>query len=280
MTASAIFNSENVTSGVSWALVGSSAAGTSITGSGANATLTVAANEGNTVTVRVSHQGSNGSGGGATGATNGITKDVTVTVLNSSPAANVAVGGEFTDDKGVVWKVLAKEGNKSLVTTKYVYGYGTQYNTTAVWNHLDTSGNNLKSTLQTWYTNTAGTDIKDSAVPYVRPLPDVRSAGGNWNNAENDPAGYSHPAASGTATANGSNAIFVLSISEANQYLGSAAAGKIAYDASSTSTARNWWLRSPGGAAIAGYVSTGGSVGTAYATGTSFGFRPALWVES
>jgi hypothetical protein len=279
MTASATFNSEDVTGGVGWTLVGNYAAGTSIAGSGANATLTVGASEGNAVTVRVSHQGTNGEGGGATGATNGNTKDVTVTV-KSGPAA----GEEFTDNNGVVWRVLAQEGDKKLIMTKYVYGVDTKYNTTAVWNHLDTSGNNLKSALQTWYTDTAGTDIKAAAVPYVTPLADYRTAYNTpaaFNAAENQAAGYSHPQASGAVTANGSNAIFVLSISEANQYLGSAQAGKIAYDASSTGTAKHWWLRSPGtqGSCVSNVNTSGGIIGNTAAYFTVRGFRPALWVQ-
>jgi hypothetical protein len=278
MTAFATFNGDNVTGGVGWALVGNYATGTYISGSGANATLTVDANEGATITVRVYHEGTNGEGGGATGATNDTTKDVTVTVKGIPPVA-----GEYTDNKGVQWIVLAQEGDKKLIMTKYIYGIGTQYNVANTWNHLDTSGNNLKSTLQTWYTGTVGAEIKARAVPYARPLSDYRTDYNTpaiFSAAENQPAGLSHPATSGSAAANGSNTIFVLSISEANQYLGATAAAKIAYDASSTATARGWWLRSPG--STASYVASvyySGVVNNGNANDAVRGFRPALWVQ-
>jgi hypothetical protein len=279
MTATATFNGENVTSGVRWVLVGSYATGTSISGSGGSATLVVDADEVSpTAIVRVYHQGTNGEGGGVTGATNGTTKDVAVTI-KSGPA----VGEEFTDNKGVTWKVLTQEGNKKLIMTKNAYGSGTLYNATGGWTHLDASGNSLKNALQTWYTSTAGTDIKAKAVPYVTPLADYRSAYNTpaaFNAAENQAAGYSHPQASGTVTANGSNAIFVLSVSEAHQYLGAAEAGKRAYDASSTTSARLWWLRSPGlSSSNVAYVSTGGGISYADASRSSVGFRPALWIQ-
>jgi hypothetical protein len=176
MTAKATFEGAEVTNGVSWSLVGNYASGTSLAGTGANATLTVAAAESaTTVVVRVYHPGTDGSGdAGAVGATNGVSRDIVVKIKS-------LVGAEYTDNKGVTWIILKEEGGYRLLTTKHVYGHGTLYNKTNTWNHLDTSGNNLKSALQTWYVNSAGTNIKSLAVPYVAPLPDVRSSVGNFN---------------------------------------------------------------------------------------------------
>jgi hypothetical protein len=276
MTAVATFNGDDVTGGVGWTLVGNYATGTSISGTGANATLTVGASEGATITVRVYHEGSNGEDGGATGATNGTTKDVTVRV-NSSPAANVAVGGEFTDNNGVVWKVLAKENGHSLIITKYIYGRGTSYKNSP-WIYLDTAGNNLKSALQTFYTSTVGGDIKKVTVPYQSPLPDVRLTQGGYSSTENGSAGYSHPATSGTATANGSNAIFVLSISEANQYFANNSS-RIAAGVSDGTTKGPWLLRSPGSTGDSWpYVRDMGAINQVVYT-TVFGYRPCLWVQ-
>lgn len=191
------------------------------------------------------------------------------------------LGETFTDDAGVEWKILSTDasGNRLVMTTK-VYGYGTQYNTSNTWNTLDTDRNNLKLALQDFYEKTAGSDTKADAIAYESPLPDVRSTYGNWSEGENAPEGWSR-AGVNVAEIDGSNAVFALSISEANEYLGNAPAGKLANDASDAGIPRSWWLRSPGASSAgpASFVNLYGDVGNGIAWNEGRGFRPALWLK-
>jgi hypothetical protein len=124
-----------------------------------------------------------------------------------------------------------------------------------------------------------GSDIRDAAVPYASPLPDVRTAyddGAGWSLVENSASGRS-VAGTGMKEDDGSNAIFVLSLSEVNEWLPTA--NRVGYGVGTT-TGYIWWLRSPGNQAT--YVARITSVGAVhtYGAGYSYGYRPALWVNS
>ena len=217
----------------------------------------------------------------------GLTDDG-LELLNKAAAVliiptDTPIGGEFTDNKGVVWAVLAEENGHKLITTKYVYGNGTTFSEPGIWNPLDEGPNHIKPALRDFYSNTAGTDVKNVAVPYVSPLPDVRSAlGGSYEETinENAPAGYSHPNGTGTAETDGGNAIFILSISEVNQYLDTSES-RIAQDVSSTDNSRSWWLRSPGSDSMAPTTSVSlyGYIEIHSSHVTYCGFRPCLWIK-
>jgi len=261
-----------------WALVGSHLSGTQLdVATGGIVTLTVDPSETSTnIILRVTKP----AGGGILGSY----RDVPVTLVRPNPAKGVAVGGEFTDEKGIEWVVLADgtgpDAGHKLVITKYVHETGAKYNTADEWTTLELS--NLRGVLNTFYSNKVGADLKKYAVKFdPNPLTDVRTAPGGWNSSENGSAGYSHPG-TGTPVSNGSDGLFILSLSEANEYFDVIPTDRIAYDASSTSTARVWWIRSPGNAASSqtAYVNASGGVATGTATSTSRGLRPAMWVDA
>jgi hypothetical protein len=265
---------------VKWELVdGSYATGTSLSNTDyttdaitltAGTTETVAANQ---ITLQ------------ATSQEGAVKQTVKVTVTVKQPTLeDTSVGGYYTDKNGIVWMVLAEENGNKLIMTRYVYGItgtvGTKYTTTDSWNHLDTPGNNLKSALQTFYT-TIGDDTKAKVLPYQQPLPDVNDkVSSSWTTT--GAAGKSHPG-SGTVPLNGSNAVFVLSITEASTYppLDTNEKRK-AYDVNDKSTIQNWWYRSPGSSTSTPLTCTNVS-GMVALTQVDFnvrsGYRPALWVK-
>jgi hypothetical protein len=165
--------------------------------------------------------------------------------------------------------------------TKYAYGHGTPYNASDVYTTLDSGTNDLKTALQTFYTNEAGSDTKTYTVPYVSPLPDMYDSP-NASYATTGEGGKSHPNTSGTAAKNGSNAVFVLSITEATTYETlDTPAERTTKDAATKSSGRDWWLRSPGISATYGCSHiTGGNVSYYPARGNDRDFRPALWIKS
>jgi hypothetical protein len=190
----------------------------------------------------------------------------------------VGEGSKVTDSKGVIWRVLHDDGNgHKLIMTEYVYGNGTRYLTSGSWIPLD-SGTTLKAALLTFYQDTMGSEVKDVAVAYETPLLDVRSSYGSFVATENAAAGRSK---AGTATANptGSNVVFVLSVSEANEYFSDNTA-RTGYNVIATGSTLSWWLRSPGASAAtsASYVYTNGiPYGNVTPADTTRGYRPALW---
>lgn len=271
LTAAAIVEGDDVdVSGVTWTLIGSGyGAGTAVTGSPSGSVkLTVDADESSTsVTIRATYPGEDS-----------VTKDYTVSVRKSLD--NTALMGTYIDDNGVEWLVLSRKDGYGMVTTKYAYG-PVAYTGTDTWVHLD-STTILKPALQTWYQDTAGADVKSLSVPYVS-LPDTRtSIAGTFNSSDTNAAGLSSPKTDGTAiTSNGSNAIFIMSVSEANTYLGGTSA-KNAYYVANKSTNVTWWLRSPGNSAgqrVRWYlISETNVAGTTIAIRCYY--RPCLWVKT
>ena len=262
---------------VTWALVGSHHSGTQLdVNTGGKITLTVDENESaNSIILRATQPGDGVS-------IMGSYRDVPVTFLSPSPAKGVAVGNTFTDDKGIVWLVL-KDGTGpdtgyKLIMTKCVFAYGTTYNLTDVWTPLEFS--NLRGELNLFYQNEAGNDVKKAAVKFSpNPLTDLRTApSSGFDPDENGPAGYSHPGI-GAPASNGSDSIFILTITEASQYL----PGDDAKKAKNVGgTTRGWWLRSPGLDLTEPVtrIGTGGVIKSESAFNKDRGIRPAIWVRA
>lgn len=201
----------------------------------------------------------------------GITPTVT------SPAAGVANGGIFTDDKGIEWQVLTtdEDGNKLVMTTNR-YHWGTQYNNTSAWTAYGSSNLMIHATsgLAYFYTNEMGSDIKAVALPVT--ITDKRTGANTpdlFSETENGTTYPSDISKARSATASATNTPFVLSIAEYNTYKGSIR----------SSGSNLWWLRTPGDSALVGtasLVSAAGGAKANVANSINVGYRTALWIRS
>jgi len=181
----------------------------------------------------------------------------------------------------VTWRVLHRQEGAVLLITEHVFGHGTRYNTPEnIYTRLSYS--HLRGALDTWAQNNLGTLRRQALMP-IGVDGDVRSAPGDWDSTENAAAGFTSLGARTDSDA----AVFVLSISEANQYFGPAGVNGNAPENNEARVARDtngsertWWLRSPGTTAHpAANVLPSGSISVGGATGGSTGFRPALWIS-
>jgi len=192
---------------------------------------------------------------------------------------NPGLTSTFTDTKGIVWRVIAAEGNSRLIMTEHVHIGGTPYNLTNVYTRLSQS--NLRVGLDTWGAENLAPELRERARVPNNVDNDVRAAPSNWNSAENEPAGWTSP---GAAAANAPGALFVLSYSEIHRYAATVGTTNTERVAHNTAGAANfWWLRSPGNNAVtpALVVNSSGHVNTWNAdnTSTPLGARPALWIQ-
>jgi len=263
---------------VTWALVGSHQSGTQLSvSSGGETFLTVDDDEtSSSIILRATKPGDGLD-------VQGSYRDVPVTFASSSPVAGLIAGEGFTDDKGVEWVVLTvgtgPDAGYKLIITKYLHSFGTIYKANGTWVPLEIS--DLRNALDNFYTNKVGSDVKNAAVKFnPNPLLDVRTTYGNgYTTGENDPIAYSHPGA-GSPMANGSDGIFILSLSEVNQYF-TTAASRVANDVAAKNLARAWWLRSPGddsrSATLA--ISSMGTLAPRSGSNNQVGFRACLWVK-
>ena len=182
----------------------------------------------------------------------------------------------------VVWRVLHEQDGAALIITEHVHGFGTPYNTPEnIYTRLSYSY--LRGALDAWARDNLGT-LRQRALTPIGVDDDVRSAPGGWDNTENAAEGRTSPG----ARTNSDSAVFVLSLSEANQYFGPPGvngntpenqAARIARAANGTT--QWWWLRSPStctGSAMA-IVTQNGLVSVTSSTGRHVGFRPALWIS-
>ena len=193
---------------------------------------------------------------------------------------NPGLRSTFMDTRGIVWRVIATDGNATLIMTEHVHGVGVQYNTTNVYTRLSQS--NLRIALDGWGAMNLAPELAARARVPNNVDNDVRDAPGEWWPIveENGAAGRTSP---GAAVANVNGALFVLSLSEVNHYaatVGTTNEERIARDTSGT--IRFWWLRSPGAAensSSVAIVDTNGTRNARNALNTSFGFRPALWIS-
>jgi len=187
----------------------------------------------------------------------------------------------FTDSRGIIWRVIAAEGNSRLIMTEHVHMQYTPYNLENVYTRLSQS--NLRVALNTWGAANLAPELAERARVPDNVDNDVRDAPGSWwpIAEENGTAGWTSP---GAATANAPEALFVLSISEVNRYaaaVGTAGTERVARN--TVGVAHHWQLRSPGESVpfptLA--VTASGSVGFWIATtaASNTGVRPALWIN-
>jgi len=186
----------------------------------------------------------------------------------------------FMDSLGIVWRVIAEEGDSRLIMTEHVRMLGTQYNTTNVYRRLSQS--HLRAVLNSWGDLNLAPELAARARTPNNVDNDVRSAhstGHNMWREENGAAGWTSP---GAAAVNAPGALFVLSVSEVNRYaaaVGTTNAERRTSDLDGRS--RHWWLRSPGGGSPVAHVSNNGEIGSVSANfaNATQGVRPALWIS-
>jgi len=193
---------------------------------------------------------------------------------------NPGLTSTFTDSRGIVWRVIAAEGNSRLIMTEHAHMRGTPYNLENVYTRLSQS--NLRSALNNWGTENLALELAARARIPNNVDNDLRAAPGNSEFlTENGAAGWTSP---GAAAVNAPGALFVLSVSEVNRY--AAAVG--ATDEELRATDLNgshlpWWLRSPGDRSSHPVATRGGSIGnsgvSSATASSSRGFRPALWIS-
>ncbi len=188
-----------------------------------------------------------------------------------------------TDKTPIEWLVLARDGNKALLLSRYgldMQPYNTKY-TDITWEE-----SSLRSWLNSTFMEKAFSTKEQSAIVQVK-----------VDNSKSQ--GYS-----GWSTSGGNNTqdkIFLLSYAEANKYLGvtyedrnntksrvapTAYAKKQGVHTSSDfmttegSEAGCWWLRSPGDIqSFAAYVHTFGSLRYCNVNNDLVCVRPALWIN-
>ena len=193
-------------------------------------------------------------------------------------SGNIVTFGRYEQDnkssngkKDIEWIVLANEGNRSLLISRYALDcrpYNKGYKD-VTWESCS-----LRSWLNSTFLNTAFSADEQKAI--LKTTVDNSESQGNssWRTS----GGY-----------NTEDQIFLLSYAEAGKYLGS----KSARACKSTSYAKAegayinksgncwWWLRSPGDSqSYAAYVGTDGSLGSTDSVDIgSNAIRPALWIN-
>jgi len=183
----------------------------------------------------------------------------------------------------VIWRVLHRHGSAALVITEHVFGWGTPYNTTGGYTRL--SNSYLRGALDAWAQDNLGT-LRQRALTPIGVDDDVFSDPSlQWSHAQNAAAGRTSP---GERT-NSDSAVFVLSMSEANQHFvsegvnGNTEENNRARRGRPVTTAGHfsWWLRSPGNSSSLSlsYVRATGHLATNFANNPHIGFRPALWIQ-
>ncbi len=169
----------------------------------------------------------------------------------------------------IEWLVLAKEGDKALIISKYALDcqqYNTSY-TNVTWETCS-----LRKWLNGTFLSAAFSAAEQSCIP------------GSTVTADKNPSYSTSPGNSTT------DKVFLLSITEVNKYFSSDSARQCSATAyakaqgadTNTSNGNCWWLlRSPGGASgLAAYVLAIGSVDTyGYYVNNDYAVRPALWID-
>ncbi|HSV86682.1 MAG TPA: DUF6273 domain-containing protein [Levilinea sp.] len=204
----------------------------------------------------------------------------------------------FTDSTGVEWRVLTEDadGNK-LIITEHAHGVTGRdgetvaYNSTNNYTRLGES-DMLRPALNIWFTNILAPELKEIALPAENVDNDVRfEPGGTEWQSENSLEGLTR---AGDGIALPENALFVLSISEVNQYFTNSTNNitlKITNrvlrrpnrELRGTDVARSWWLRSPSGnpAYPIAYVSVDTEAFIFNLSADEpIWFRPALWIRN
>ncbi|MCL2564066.1 MAG: InlB B-repeat-containing protein [Oscillospiraceae bacterium] len=205
----------------------------------------------------------------------------------------------FTDN-GIAWRVMYDSGDGyRLLLTEHVHmanipngGYnlgGGGYTRLAQ--------SNARTLLNTWWTDyVAGTGVAAAAVPVNNAENDVRAtlgpANATWSFENVAASGWTTPG-SGAVAANGSNALFIFSVSEVNRFwppTNNVESGQWSVNADrqanehSGPVPQHWWLRSPGGeidwevSNNVAFVEASGQVGHLRGSAQPPGLRPALWI--
>jgi len=197
----------------------------------------------------------------------------------------------FMDSTGITWRVLAEDndGNR-LIITEHVHGLS-QYNTTNIYSLLGNS-DGLRAALNRW---PLAPELRAMALPVhnvnndarIEPVPLIGWE--MWQTPEAlaneiEPQGMT---SAGVGMATPENSLFVLSVSEVNEYLRRGTLNKQGYEyrGHGRFIPVSWWLRSPGvcDERPIAYVKWFESnrdwmFETVWAT-ESIGFRPALWIK-
>jgi len=200
----------------------------------------------------------------------------------------------FTDSTGVEWRVLTEDGDgNKLIITEHAHGVNGRlgetvaYNSTNDYTRLGES-DVLRSALNIWFTNILAPELKEIVLPAENVDNDVRFVpGGTEWQSENSLEGLTR---AGDGIATPENALFVLSISEVNQYFSNNITLRIINrvlrrpnrDLRGTDVPRSWWLRSPSGnpAYPIAYVSVDTEAFIHHLPADEpIWFRPALWIR-
>lgn len=179
------------------------------------------------------------------------------------------------DMTAIEWLVLAREGKKALLISRYgldVQEYHTTYGTAITWQTCS-----LRRWLNSTFLNKAFTATEQSAILVT-----------TVDNSKDQ--GYS-----GYSTDGGNNTedkVFLLSYAEANKYLGISEECNEELSIEATAYAKKqgayaddndktaWWLRSPGKAkGTATFVASLSSIGFKNVDDSDLAVRPALWVN-
>ena len=201
------------------------------------------------------------------------------TVEEAGPLELPSVGQWFRDSEDMEWLVLYHDADSenSLIITRRVRGANTP-----VFSRWDTFHETMRTHLDTWE---LAPEIAEHALLANGADTDYRTslADGSFLSVhanENEPEGRTTPGAPAETATDG---LFILSISEANQYFSSSSA-RAASTEGWLNTPIGWYLRSPGALFPSGIneiivVGVTGSISPLNPGGAVVsGVRPALWV--
>ena len=177
----------------------------------------------------------------------------------TDPVVNIpGNGGTYTDDKGITWIVLTTDGNgNKLLMTDYVYMEvpdGPKYVNSG--NYVAYESSNLKTAMENWFNNNAGSDIKGIARGYATPLPSGNSTAG------------------GTV---GTGKPFPLSADEFNNLVPAGKKKGVGFP--SGYSGRDWYLRTSSATTSVNMVNSAGNVASCSLGLNTTGIRPAIWVK-
>ena len=219
-----------------------------------------------------------------------------------TPIIDKEVGEEFPDDKGIVWVVIAKEGDFKLIITKNTYDR-TPYNTSDRYTLFENS--TLYGVMQNWFNNQAGGNIKALALDYAyqnadgQPVAKKTTGAGieyDWNGSFPSSSSWFNNLGANTRHANiqrawtkpgdvstkGNGQVFALSISEANKYFpggNSSEPGEKNKGRRATGVTSYYWLRSPANSSNAcSEIYKHGEIQD-FDPDFPKGFRAAVWIK-
>ena len=220
------------------------------------------------------------------------------------PIIDKEVGEEFPDDKGIVWIVIAKEGDFKLIITKNTYGRS-PYNTSNLYTLFEDS--TMYTAMQNWFNSQAGGNIKALALDYAyqdangQPVAKGTIGAGieyDWNGSFPSKSEWFHTMGAansrhanerrawtkpGDLSTKGNGQVFALSISEANKYFQSTGniskPGENNKGRRATGVAPFYWLRSPGNVSnVSSEIYESGEVED-YHPNYQKGFRATVWIK-